>query len=382
MREPIRGARVCLLSSGLGRGGAEKQLGILATALVSRGAAVDVWSMIPFAGPDRPEIPGATVRSLEMSRSGLALGGALRFAAALRESRPDVLIGFNIPACLLARAAGAAAGVPAIVASLRSERAGGWARQRMLRWTEPLGSLTCTNSSIVASRLSARGVVRRPMRVVPNGIDLPALLPHAERARLRESLGVRAGEFLWLAAGRLETVKDYPSLIAAARGLRGASLPLQLRIAGAGPLQADLQTAIESAGLATHVALLGMRDDVSRLMQAADALVLSSAIEGLPNVVMEALAVGTPVVSTDVGGVRELVADGRTGLLAQPGNHQELAARMRQMMELGPDARAAMGRAGRADMAARFSTTAALDAWFALIHDLLDSRAALEAAAA
>src|SRR5690554_3011365 len=95
------------------------------------------------------------------------------------------------------------------------------------------------------------------------------------------------------------------------------------------------------------VELLGLREDVPALLAAADVFVLSSAHEGLPNVVMEALAAGLPVVATDVGGVRELVEEGISGFVVPPSDSEALAKGMADMMALDTRRRDEMGEAGR-----------------------------------
>ena len=96
-------------------------------------------------------------------------------------------------------------------------------------------------------------------------------------------------------------------------------------LAGEGPLRGEIEERVKSAGLEGRFRLLGLRRDVPELLRALDLLVLPSGREGLPNIVLEAMASGVPVVATDVGGTGELVIEGKTGSLVRPGDAEALA---------------------------------------------------------
>jgi glycosyltransferase involved in cell wall biosynthesis len=368
--------KVCLLSSGLGRGGAEKQLTALASRLVEDGCDVQVVSMIPL---DRASVDlavsGIPVTSLGMARGIPDIRALARLTVALRQQRTQLLVAFNTPACLLGRVAGRAASVPAIVSSLRNQRIGGPCRERLLRWTDGLGSISCTNSEIVAKSLIERKVVRaNRMRVIPNGLA-PTRPPELTMIReVRAQLGVATDEFLWLAVGRLELQKDYTNLLGAAHRLKTLGLRFKLVIAGIGPLQRQLQGLTQTSGLSDAVTFLGLRDDIAALLSAADGFVMSSAWEGLPNAVMESLSSGTPVVATDVGGIRELVSDGSSGFISPARDPGRLSESMSRLMNCDQQAREQMGAVGRAHVLGHFSMSRALDLWQDLFAELLTLR--------
>ena len=118
------------------------------------------------------------------------------------------------------------------------------------------------------------------------------------------------------------------------------------------------------------VCRLGLRQDIPALLDAADGFVLSSAWEGMPLALGEAMAMEKPVVATDVGGVRELV--GKTALVVPARNSNELAEAMRQVMNRSADERGAMGHAARARICSKFNLDAKVDEWEALYRSLLD----------
>jgi glycosyltransferase involved in cell wall biosynthesis len=140
-----------------------------------------------------------------------------------------------------------------------------------------------------------------------------------------------------------------------------------LLIAGAGPLEQEL--AALARELRVRVNFLGVREDLPALMNAADGLVLSSVVEGLPMVLLEAAASGLPCVTTDAGGARDAVVDGQTGFLAPCGNPEALAAAMARLMELPGVARHEMGQAARERALARFDMRAITSQWEQLYRE-------------
>jgi len=229
--------------------------------------------------------------------------------------------------------------------------------------------VTAVSQATAASHLAAGMVSESKLSVVWNGIDVDRWQPDAqERAQARAELGIR-DEFLWLAVGRLEAVKDYPCLL---RAMTRTPERARLLVLGAGPQEDRLTELAEWLGLKRRVRFAGFEPNVARWMRAADGFVLSSRYEGLPMVLLEAGACGVPIVATDVPGTREVVVDGETGWLAPAGDAEELAKTMMRLMRMPPDARHAMGERARRHVAEHFSLEAALDRWERLYANLLE----------
>jgi 2-deoxystreptamine N-acetyl-D-glucosaminyltransferase/2-deoxystreptamine glucosyltransferase len=174
--------------------------------------------------------------------------------------------------------------------------------------------------------------------VIPNPAPPLAVLPSREEARAR--LGI-TGPTLG-AAGRLTAQKALGDALAAVARVEDVSLV----VLGDGPERPGLERRSAELGLTGRVRFLGAgtREDVVRLFRAVDAALLTSAWENLPHTVLEALAVGTPVIATAVGGVPEVVRDGENGLLVAPGDVEALAAAIERL--LGDDSlRAALAAA-------------------------------------
>jgi glycosyltransferase involved in cell wall biosynthesis len=325
-KAPKSRGRIGFLTTGLSIGGAETQLVRLGLSLKKRGWDIQIVSMIPpQAFVAELEDAGIQVRTLGMRRGWPDLRAIPRLGAWIRRWRPDLLTCFMYHANILGRIVGKVSGVPAVLSSIRNESFGGGWRRRMMRWTDWMSEMTIVNSTRVADSMVERNIVSADrIRVIHNGIySYDRGGGEDVRALLRRDLGVGHSDFLWIAAGRLEAQKDYENLLRAFSLINRSDK--HLAVAGRGPLMNALERQASSLDLQDRFHLLGFREDVAELLQAADALVLSSAWEGLPNSVMEALSAGKPVVATRVGGVPELVHDGEDGLLVPPGNPQALS---------------------------------------------------------
>ncbi len=191
------------------------------------------------------------------------------------------------------------------------------------------------------------------IHVVPNGIDVGRFKPDAEaRSRVRAELGVPQSSWLVGTVGRLAPEKDQALLIRAMAPLLDERR--QLLVVGDGPEREALERARSETWRSEFVHLAGARADVAPYMAAMDAFVLSSRTEGLPLVLLEAMATGVPVVSTAVGGIPDLIEPEVNGLLVPPEDEHEL---LRQLVVLAhqPTAGLRLGQAGREAVQRRYS---------------------------
>jgi glycosyltransferase involved in cell wall biosynthesis len=189
---------------------------------------------------------------------------------------------------------------------------------------------------------------RRNTETAVHGIPIHAVRAHgSERERMRGALGVEPNECLAVTVANYRRHKDYPTLLAAARLARDRGLPVRFVAVGQGPLESEVNAEHARSGLGEQFRLLGYRDDALDVLAAADMFVLCSRQEGLPVALMEALALGLPIVATAVGGVSEGVTDGVEGLLVSPARPDELAA------AIGKLASDPAMRSGMAEAAAR-----------------------------
>jgi glycosyltransferase involved in cell wall biosynthesis len=362
MSLPSPDRNVAFIVTRLELAGAEKQLVQIAIGLQERGWQVSVLSMLPpIAYEQELRKKGVTVATLGMERGSANPTYLFKAANIFRQWKPKVLCTFNYHADVLGRFAGKLAGVPVITSSIRNENFGGGLRDALIKYTNFLAPQMTTNSTLAAKSLIGRGLVaEKNMRVIPNGIRLE---PYAFNAKAREAFraewAITGDEFVWLAVGRLEEQKDFKTLLQAFSKLFSG----RLLVAGEGPMLGELKTDANNLGLKERVRFLGLRKDIPLVLSAADAFVLSSAWEGLPNVVMEALAAAKPVVATDVGGVRELVEENKSGFIVPAKSPDLLAAAMQKLMMLLPTQRTDMGRYGFEHVKKMYSLESVTTQW-------------------
>ena len=183
--------------------------------------------------------------------------------------------------------------------------------------------------------------------VIYNGIDPQhfAEVRLSEGGRTRAELGLSDRDFVAIQVARLDYLKDHLTALRVASRVAAQNDRFRLLLVGDGPERGRIEQEITRQRLEAHVRLLGCRRDVPRLLAAADVCLLTSISEGIPLTLLEAMAARLPIVSTDVGGVREVVCHEGNGLLAPAGDDQQLTAAMLRLAAQ-PDTRLAMGRVG------------------------------------
>ena len=373
--KPKTRRRAMFIVSGLERGGAETQLVGLANGLAGRSWNVTVVSYSPLSEHSlAPELRAAHVRTITLNvRSGLSrYASIVRAALVVRQTKPDVLVGVMFHGIVTARLLGRLLGIRN-VSSIHSERHG-QGRERLLRLTRTMTDAVVALSPGLGHALVRCGVAKRSHTiVVPNSVNTDLFTRALSRDEARAELDVADDRFLWLAAGRLEVEKDYPTMLHAFRAVARRHREATLIIAGVGSQEASLRRLIERLGLSNRVRLVGLRTDIPNLLSASDAFVLSSAWEGMPVVVLEAIAGRRPIVATSVGAIPDLIQDGRSGLLVQPNDSIALAGAMERAMGINREATAALVNEAHERVRTMCSEAVVLDSWEAILEQLLDT---------
>lgn len=200
------------------------------------------------------------------------------------------------------------------------------------------------NSRAAANRLLAEGVPARKVTIVPNGLDFQHVRTQPQRDRLRKIVVV----------ANLRPEKGHDVLMDAAVDVLRRFPDATFELVGGGPELETLMARAEARRMLHAFSFLGHRDDVPQRLAAADIFVLPSRSEAFPNAVLEAMAAGLPIVASRVGGIRELIDEGRTGELVPAGDPKALAASICRMID-EPMRASLLGAAARADAVARFS---------------------------
>lgn len=210
--------------------------------------------------------------------------------------------------------------------------------------------------------------------VIYNGIPVEAyrreLFPDA-RAWLNAQFGLPADAFVVVQVARLDYLKDHTTAIrATARAAQSTNIHLLL--VGDGPERETIECEIREHGVDERVHVCGLRRDVPRILAGADALLLTSISEGIPLTLIEGMAAGLPIVSTNVGGIQEIVQDHVQGLLCDARDYDGLASRLVQLA-CGPDLRRQLGLAGLAAAEQRFSEATMLKRYDQAVDKLLNT---------
>ncbi|WP_404309363.1 GT4 family glycosyltransferase PelF [Neorhodopirellula lusitana] len=274
-------------------------------------------------------------------RDGLSPGLVLRLANQFRELRVDVVHTHNTAAMFYGVPAAKLSGVKTVIHTRHGQRLGATKRQTaVFRWLAK-GCNQVVSVCEDGARLTIdEGVDSRLVATICNGVDLSRF----EFAGPCSNGSCLNGPVTMVA--RLSAEKDVPTLIRAMELAIRSAEALKLRIIGDGPERASLENLVQSLGLQNAVEFMGQRNDVAALLAEASVFVLPSLSEGISLTLLEAMARGLPVVSTDVGGTPEVVIDGGTGFLVPAG---DVASMADALVELHQNAGAAveMGRQGR-----------------------------------
>jgi glycosyltransferase involved in cell wall biosynthesis len=289
------------------------------------------------------------------------------------ELQPDIVHTHNPKPGVYGRLAARAARVPVIVNTVHGLFAlpdDPWPKRALVYGLERLAA-AASHAELVQNVedvevLARLRVPRRRITLLGNGIDLerfdPRAISDAERRAVRAELGAGDDDIVVGAVGRLVVEKGYPELFAAAASLR-AGHP-EIRVVVAGPSDPSKSDAVSAQQLAQAerdgVRFLGMRGDVERLYAAMDVYVLASHREGFPRSAMEAAAMGLPVVATDIRGCRQVVDDGRTGVLFARGDADALRSAL-LALAADPARRRVLGAAGRRKALEEFDQQRVID---------------------
>lgn len=384
-------AKVLVIIPTLAVGGAEMDMLRVLPRIDRERFVVDVWTYQERGElADRMVAAGVAVLppDLEVAKPagrfgavGRLLGKIVMGARLLRRRRYDVIHAVLPGSYLIAVLAALLAGRGRVAMSRLSQN---WyqADHRLFGWLErnllhPLVSAAIGNAALIVDELRAEGVAARKLSLIRNGLDIGEFdAGLIGQLVAREQLALPPAGLVLTAVANLHRYKGYDDLLEALR-IAGPRLPQPwtLLVAGSG-VDGEierLRLAAEAAGLGANVRFLGARPDVQRLLSAADIHVTASHSEGLPNNVIEAMCAGLPVIGTAVGGIPELIEDGKTGYLVAAHDPEGLARATVALAE-NPDRRRAMGRAGRRAAEAAFGVERTVAELSAVYEDLSVAR--------
>jgi len=347
-----------------GWAGGETYLRTLATGLDPGRFRLSV--AVPEDGPlvERLAALGVPSHRVPLADRLLSPAALAALAGLFRRQRPAVVQSHGARSNVYTRLAARMAGVPVVLSTVhnslfdydvpRLRRAGYLLAERL---TSPLADAVIAVSGAVARDLVGRYRLSEGKVVtIRNGIDAEAFVAGRHAGDLRAALELAPGDRIIGLTARMTAQKGHRYLLGALPALVERMPRLRCLFVGDGPLRAELEHEAARLGVAGVCRFTGARSDVADVVSLFDVAVLPSLSEGLPFALLEAMALGKPVVATDVGGNPEVVADGETGFIVPPRHPEALARAITILLEQPLTARA-MGQRGGARVRERFTLT-------------------------
>lgn len=348
------------LIKGLGPGGAEKLLTLAIPHLDRDRFDYEVCYMLPWKDALVPEFQNAGIPTRCLNRTKeydlRIIPQLVRF---LKERHVDVLH-MHLPyAGIVGRISGKLVGTRAMVYTEHSlfehhHRVTAWANRLTYPWND---AAICVSEAVRRSVVT-EGKVKRsvPLNTIYNGIDMEAIaVGEPGTVSVREEFGIPENHKLVVNVANFNPQKRHEDLLKAAQLTLQSDPLVTFLLVGHGRLQGSMQQMAKDLGIEHNVVFTGFRTDAPKIMAAGDVFVLSSRYEGLPVSLLEAMAAGTAVVATNVGGIPEAVTDGVEGLLVEHSNPQQLAGKILRVLH-DPDLRERLSSSARQRVLSQFNT--------------------------
>ena len=360
--------KILMIITGLGMGGAEHVVINLADELATLGHEVKLaylnGEIEVKVSPKNPEVE---LISIGMHGSKDFAKAYIRLRKLVKDFKPDVVHSHMVHANIISRLLRLTIRIPKVISTAHSSNEGGKLRMLAYRLTDKLADISVNVSQSAVEEFITKGAVKPgQMITIANGIDIDKFkFNDSSRIKLRSQLSIN-NEKVILAVGRLDAAKDYPNLLNAITLLKVERQDFKVFIVGDGPYKDTLYKLTKDLKIDSCVRFLGIRNDVKELMSAADIYVMSSAWEGLPMVILEAMACESLVVATDCGGISEAV--GSQGLLVESKNEIVLAQALDKALGLSEVERSNIGAAARERIIDHYSLDANVEAYLKLYN--------------
>lgn len=350
--------KILYVVTALSVGGAEKVVIDLADKMTALGHDVKIAYLTGevFVKPNSADIEIIALRLNSIKNLLLA---SRRYQQLIKRFNPNVIHAHMVHANLFARLNRAVCSIPKLICTAHSSNEGGKVRMLAYRLTNYLSDVNTNVSQEATEIMISKGAfTKNDVITVYNGIELTKFKNNSRNTSLNQSsLNI-------IAVGSFSDAKDYPNLINAFAILKNNNSSARLTIVGDGELRPKIESLIKELKLNKDVALLGRRSDIPELLNAADIFVLSSKYEGLPTVVIEAMACECYVVATDCGGSAEILGD--TGMLVPIQDSQALADALESSIKLDAGYRLQNNKKARKRVEQLFSLETSMQKWLDL----------------
>lgn len=344
--------------SSLGWGGQEIRILLEVEGLRKRGFHVGILARPQSHLAKRAQDSGIPTYLVEM-RHSLDVKAVGALFQLLKETTPKVLNTHSSVDSWLGSMAGRLAKVPALV---RTRHLSVPISKNPLNiiYRMPDAIIT-TGESIRKTMIRENGIDAGKVFSIPTGVSLDRFDPEIPGTPVRKELGISRATKVVTIVAVLRSWKRHDVFLEAAGMIRDRMPSTVFLIVGTGPVRKRIQEAISVSGLNQGVVMMGHREDVNEILAASDVCVLTSdGAEGVPQAVLQYMAMGKSVVATDVGSVSEVVTHGKTGLLVVPNDVQAVAEAVLSLLQ-DPDLANSLGKRGRERVERRFSLDVMLD---------------------
>ncbi|NLD09190.1 MAG: glycosyltransferase [Xanthomonadaceae bacterium] len=310
--------KILYIITGLGLGGAEKVVADLADQMVLRGHTVKI-AFLTGEISVRPKSDKVEIIPLKLNGAKDFFSASKRYRMLIKEYQPNVVHAHMVHANIFARLNRLFCKIPKLICTAHNSNEGGKIRMLAYKLTNFLSDFNSNVSKEASISLIKKGAfTQKNLHTIYNGINLTKFTKKPSNSLFSTNDCIN-----FLSVGRFNDQKDYPNLLNAIHTVTATHNNLHFYIAGDGELRSEIEGLIKRLNIEKFVTLLGRRNDIPLLMSQADFFVLSSKHEGLPTVLLEAMACEAFVIATDCGGSKEIM--GNTGLLVPKQNSQALA---------------------------------------------------------
>jgi glycosyltransferase involved in cell wall biosynthesis len=335
--------KILLLNTQMEAGGAQKAMLVLARGLKSRGYEVIAVTMYDKADYiDRfKELYGCDIIDLKMKRPNEQKNkvrkiydffeGIKHLYKLLKEERIEIIQTFSHYSNIIGPIIAAVCKVPVRVTSQRMYLKKAWllSLDRFIENSPLVTAMVSVSESIRGYSITKQKIKPSKIVTIYNGIDTHffncASFSSSNRCDTRRSLGIKEGDNVIIVVARLHPIKGHIYLLEAIPGILKTFPNSMFFIVGEGEVRLSLERRVQELQIQDSVLFLGARQDIKDLLCISDLFVLPSLSEGMPNSILEAMACEVPVISSEVGGCREIIINGETGVFVQPANSDELA---------------------------------------------------------
>lgn len=351
--------KILYVITSLGLGGAERVVVDLTDQMNALGHTVKI-AYLKGEVLVRPVSDDIEIIALNLNSKNDLLSASKKYRKLLKQFRPDIVHAHMVHANIFARINRVGAHIPKLICTAHNSNEGGKARMLAYRLTNRLSDINTNVSQEATDSLISKGAFKKTnVMTVYNGIDLSKFEKVSSNQVLDQNV------INLISVGRFNDQKDYPNLINAFAELKkNVMTDIKLTIVGDGELRSQIEAMIKQLDLDNDIVLLGRRSDIPELLSQADIFVLASKHEGLPTVVIEAMACECYVVATDCGGSAEIVGD--TGQLVPIQDSKALATALQAAINLSNEDKKNNNNKARARVEHLFSLQTSVQKWLEL----------------